>query len=547
MLKKYMKYAIGLSIALFGIMAQMPAFAEEDTLLRVGLQYGKVGEISSTIYSDSGFNFGVLAEKSFTKLVDFSGSQTLVLIKNGTSVNESAITSTTTSETAQLKGKYHIQIGSVMPTYEAILPVFQRIKESAPDAFLAYDYGWRVYKGAYFTEAEYESNFNAAMTQLTPFNIEKAPFNYSAFMVVDNGAVKLLFDSSEVDFMFTPIADQGKISFNKYKYRGAIGFKRFAASDPTVINYVNLEQYLYGVLPYEISPKWHIEAQKAQAVAARNYALTNLNKHKKYGFDVCNTIDCQVYVGSNVETTLSNSAVDLTKGIYLKYNGKLAQTVFHSNSGGRTENSENIWSTPFPYLVGVEDSYSIGSPNDVWTVTYTPQQIKDKLTAKKYDIGDVTNVVVESYSVNGRSLKTTIYGTKGNVSFEKDKIRGFFGDANFKTNYFTVQSPGTVGTGGISAISGSGTAKLNSVTATLLTGNGTSNVSVNGLKATNGTNLTTLKTASGNGTAYTFNGKGWGHGIGMSQWGAKTMADQGFTYEQILKHYYTGTVLENTK
>ncbi len=252
----------------------------------------------------------------------------------GSSTNETAITSAGTNETSQLKGKYHIQIGSVMPTYEAVLPVLERVKATVPDAYLAYDDGWRVYKGAYFTEGEFQSNYSTAMSQLAPYNVDKAPFNYFAFMIVDGGSVKFLYDSSEMDFVFAPIADMGKISFNKYKYRGYIGLKRFTASDPTVINYINMEQYLYGVLPYEISPKWPIEAQKAQAVAARNYALTNKDKHKKYGFDVCNTIDCQVYVGSNVETPLSNSAVDLTKGIYLKYNGKLAQTVFHSNSGG---------------------------------------------------------------------------------------------------------------------------------------------------------------------------------------------------------------------
>ncbi len=209
---------------------------------------------------------------------------------------------------------------------------------------------------------------------------------------------------------------------------------------------------------------------------------------------------------------------------------------------GRTENSENIWTTAFPYLVGVDDPYSIGSPNDVWSVSYTPEQISEKLVAKGYNIGSVTNIVMESVSVNGRSLKTTIYGTNGSASFEKDKIRAFFGDSNFKTNYFTIQSPGG---SGITALTGSGTAKINSSTANLLSSSGSSNTVLSGLKASDGSTATTLQVSSS--TAYTFNGKGWGHGIGMSQWGAKTMADKGFTYEEILKYYYTGTVLENTK
>lgn len=542
MIRKHKNILIALTIGVFCTLSQTAAFAEGETLLKVGLQYGKVSEGGTTLSSDSGFQFGVLSEGLFTKMIDFSGSQTLVVMKNGTSTNETAITSPETTETAQLKGKYHIQIGNVLPTYETVLPVFERIKTTVPDAYLAYDDGWRVYKGAYFTEAEFQSNYNMALSQLAPYNVEKAPFNYFAFMVVESGSVKLLYDASEMDFVFAPTTDTGKIAFNKYKYRGFVGLKRFSASDPTVINYIDVEKYLYGVLPYEISPKWPIEAQKAQAVAARNYALTNLGKHKKYGFDVCNTIDCQVYVGANVETLLSNSAVDLTSGIYLKYNGKLAQTVFHSNSGGRTENAENIWSTAFPYLVGVEDPYSIGNPNDTWTVSYTPEQISQKLIAKGYNIGSVINIAVDSYSVNGRSLKTTIYGTNGNVSFEKDKIRGFFGDANFKTNYFTIQSPGG---SGVTALTGAGASKITNGTSSLLTASGSSTASVNGLKATNGISTSTLQMTSSD--AYVFNGKGWGHGVGMSQWGAKSMADKGFTYEEILKFYYKGTVLENIK
>lgn len=529
-----------LGIALFGFLGQTHAYAAQDILLKVGLQYGTIKE-SSSIFSDNGFVFGMFIESTFQKMIDFSSSKNLTLIKNGISENESAITSGGSTGSTKIKGKYHIQIGEIQPTYEAILPVFERVKTTVPDAFLAYDDGWRVYQGAYFTEAEFQASFAAAQTALAPYNVVRAPFNYTAFMVADTetGVVKLLFDASETDFAFASALEDGKFYFNKYKYRGAIGFKRFTTSDPTVINYVSMEEYLYGVLPYEISPKWPIEAQKAQAVAARNYAMTNINKHRKYGFDVCNTVDCQVYAGANVETALSNSAVDLTKGFYLKYNGKLAQTFFHANSGGRTENSENVWTTALPYLVGVDDPFSIGSPNDVWTVTYTPAQIKEKLTAKKYDIGDVTNVIVEQYSVNGRSLKTTIVGTKSSVSFSKDSIRSFFSDSNFKTNYFTVQIPGS----GVSVLTSNGTAKMSSSQISVLSASGTSNLALNGLKASNGISSAPIQTAS---SAYTFNGKGWGHGVGMSQWGAKKMAELGYNYEEILTYYYQNTNLVNT-
>lgn len=519
----------------------VPASTESDKLLRVGLMYGTVKDVNPVIKSDTGFNFGYYQSEIFFPLISFSNSKELTIYKNGVSENESLITSPTSSSPL-LNGKYHIQIGAVQPTFEAIQPVLDRVRMTDPSAYLAYDGGWRVYVGAYYTQAQFDAALAGIAANMTPYEITQAPFNYTAFMVLENNTVKLLFATNTIDFGFENSVSGSTLSFNKYKYRGGLVFKRLTGSDPTVINYVPLEKYLYGVIPYEISPKWHIEAQKAQAVAARNYAMTNLNKHKKYGFDVCNTIDCQVYVGSNVETPLSNQAVDLTKGIFLKYNGKLASTVYHSNSGGRTENSENIWSTKFPYLIGVDDPYSIGSPNDQWTVSYTPEQITQKLKAKNYDIGILQDVFVELYSENGRALKTTFVGSTGRITIEKDKIRSLFND-EVKTNFITIVKPG-VSAAGINVISANGTTQLQSGTVTLTGAEQTKSVSVaSGLIANNG-NTSTILQPSSSSDRYVINGKGWGHGVGMSQWGAKKMAEQGFTYDQILTHYFQNTYLE---
>ena len=251
-----------------------------------------------------------------------------------------------------------------------------------------------------------------------------------------------------------------------------------------------------------------------------------------------------MYVGANVETPLSNQAVDLTKGIFLKYNGKLASTVYHSNSGGRTENAENLWTNKVPYLVGVDDPYSIGSPNDTWSVSYSPEEITQKLLAKNYNIGTLQDVFVELYSDNGRALKTTFVGTSGKVTIEKDKIRSLFND-QVKTNYITITKPGT-STAGMSVISSSGTSTLPTAAIALQGAEQlkTANTAT-GLIATDG-NATTAIQQSSSADKYVFNGKGWGHGVGMSQWGAKKMAEQGFTYEQILTHYFQNTYLEKT-
>lgn len=540
MLQRLLKIGV-LSILALGLLAQnqLSYAAAAEKILRVGLQYGTVKDTSSTLVSATGFRFGQYQNEVFTSLIEFPASKELVIYKNGFSENESIIT-TPTGSSPLVNGKYHIQVGIVQPSYELMLPILEKVRTIEPTAFPAYDGGWRVYIGAYYTEAQYNANFSGISTKMMPYEVTRAPFNYSAFMVLENNVVKLLFATIDTDFGFQNYQPESTLSFNKYKYRGGLVFKRFKdLSDPTVINFVPLEKYLYGVLPYEISPKWHIEAQKAQAVAARNYAMTSLNKHKKYGFDVCNTIDCQVYAGANVEAALSIQAVDLTKGIYLKYNGKLASTVFHSNSGGRTENSENIWTTAVPYLVGVDDPYSIGSPNDKWSIGFTAAQLTQKLLAKKYDIGEVLDVYVDQYSINGRAMKTTFVGTKGNVSFEKDKIRGLFLDSEVKTNYFTIVKPG-----GIPALSADGATSITTGKLYVQTAIGTTQITPNGTQlVSNGTSSSTLQSG---GNLYVFNGKGWGHGIGMSQWGSKKMAELGFTYDQILKYYYQNTYLENT-
>lgn len=522
---------------------QITATTQSDKVLRVGLLYGSVKDTSPVIESTTGFNFGYYQSEVFFPLISFQNSKKLTIYKNGTSENESLIT-TPTSSSPLVNGKYHIQIGAVQPTFEAIQPAFSLIKAKDASAFLAYDGGWRVYIGAYYTQAQYEAALTNVTANMVPLDVTQAPFNYTAFMVLENNSPVLLFATNTIDFGFQNAVSGSTVSYNKYKYRGGLVFKRLSGSDPTVINYVDLEQYIYGVIPYEISPKWHIEAQKAQAVAARNYAMTNLNKHKKYGFDLCNTVDCQMYVGANVETPLSNQAVDLTKGVFLKYNGKLASTVYHSNSGGRTENAENLWTNKVPYLIGVNDPYSIGSPNDAWTVSYTPEEITQKLLAKNYNIGTLLDVYVEQYSENGRALKTTFVGSTGKVTIEKDKIRSLFND-QVKTNYITIVKP-NASTTGVSVVSSNGTTALPTTAITVQGAEQLKTVNVGtGLVASDGSTSTTVQqTTTSN--KYVFNGKGWGHGVGMSQWGAKKMAEQGFTYEQILTHYFQNTYLEKT-
>ena len=164
---------------------------------------------------------------------------------------------------------------------------------------------------------------------------------------------------------------KGFLSAKGQPYRGAIELRRTAAVRLTAINELSIEQYLYGVIKGEIDPRWPPEAVKAQAVAARTLAFENLiSAHAKYpaeGYVLRATTDSQVYLGVAGEDPAAIAAVDATRGIVATFRSRPIFAAYHSNSGGHTEDSENVWGTPHPYLRGVPDPYALDEPGTQWT------------------------------------------------------------------------------------------------------------------------------------------------------------------------------------
>ncbi|MGM9613611.1 MAG: SpoIID/LytB domain-containing protein, partial [Butyricicoccus sp.] len=344
----------------------------------------------------------------------------------------------------------------------------------------------------------------------------------------------------------------GLTTCKEYRYYGDFVLKQSSSGSLTVINYVALDDYVKGVLPYEMTPSWPAEALKAQAVCARSFALGNLGKHESLGFDLCNTTNCQVYRGADRATTASDAAVDGTAGQYLMANGKLAVGYYFSSDGGATENNENVWGgDPISYLRGVEDPYedTAAAYNGVWSVTLTAEQVADKLNAAGYSIETVADVRVTKRTATDNVNEVTVTDTSGNtVVLTNSKVRTVFGlnsirytisgsstpsvDIGLYTG--SAQKGGASYAAGVAANSPQGLVIGSMVGKTVLSAAG--NVM---LAAAHGTKLaSTSSSASGDG--FTFTGTGWGHNVGMSQWGARAMAEQGFTYDEILKFYFTG-------
>ena len=343
---------------------------------------------------------------------------------------------------------------------------------------------------------------------------------------------------------------------NNKKYRGAIGIG--GSTGITPYNILGIEEYLYGVIPGEMSPSWPKEALKAQAVAARSIAIYQYNRHINNGYNVVDTTATQVYGGYTKEDSRTNAVVDETRGETIKYNGKVAEAVYFSTSGGITESAVNVWGSDIPYLVSVSDSYETEPEQPAWTRSISLNEVESCLKSQGVDIGKVQGLQIVSRSASGRVQEMKIIGSSGNYSVTLEKIRTFFSNTNggsLKSRLFSFAGSMTGSTGGssqgsktISVVSAQGTTKVQ--TNDLVASNGSTKVALgSNMVVQSSTGIETLSIVeNGNGSDniqgetiwgdFTVYGTGFGHGVGMSQSGAKGMAKAGFDYISILKYYY---------
>ncbi len=325
--------------------------------------------------------------------------------------------------------------------------------------------------------------------------------------------------------------ESSRVVIDGTSYRGGATASLYAGAVEG-INRVTMDQYLYGVLPKEMSPQWPLEALKAQAVAARNFAESSRSKHAERGYDLCDTTDCQVYGGMDVEAPATTRAVDETSDLFLYYGEDLVQCYYHANSGGHTASVENVWSRGAAYLVGKPDPYSVGTPSERWSATYTRGEIEAVLEGAGYRIGSLLSVQVEEVARDFRVQRITFTGDRDSVTLEKEAVRRLFGYTTFKSIWYDVDAGGSLYVRDAMTSRAGETRGLvvrSSEGETLLSGS---------LYAATRGGIRSVETT---GDEITFAGQGYGHGIGMSQWGARTMAEEGMTFEEILTFYYTDT------
>ncbi|MGQ0550372.1 MAG: SpoIID/LytB domain-containing protein [Armatimonadota bacterium] len=276
----------------------------------------------------------------------------------------------------------------------------------------------------------------------------------------------------------------GLLAVNGRPYRGIIEIRRTSAGRVTVINELDLEAYLYGVVRSEMNPGWPSEALRAQAIAARSLAVQSAGRYASEGYDVRATTDSQVYGGVAAEDARTNAAVDATRGLVLLYDGRAVFAPFHTDSGGATESSEFVWGGMLPHLRGVADPHSREAPNHEWTLRLDLPTIEARLSRAGRPLAGVQRLATAVTSPSGRVVTLRVQATSGTMDIRGAEFRTVIGSSALRSTLFVVRPAGD--------------------------------------------------------SAVEFAGRGFGHGVGMSQWGARGLALAGRDHAEILRYYYTG-------
>ena len=548
-------------------------------MVRVGLAYGSGALVNANLENNTGYGSGYRMgyfddDLDFVELAWTDEDETqITMVKtqntwvNGTSYSNS-------DNGGEAIGCYHVLVESGYRSYEQAAADAQEYR----DGFVAWiDGDYQVRAGSYTSRQEAE---DAAQS----LGGTVAGTSSYAVNVTRTGTAEILFQFDGGDALALGVmpdvtgADAVRTWFKGYRYYGGFRYERIGGGDLTVVNIVDLETYIKGVVPYEMSSSWPLEALKVQAVCARSYAYINIHsgKHTSYHFDVCNTTDCQAYYGAGTNsssyqaTERTDRAVDETAGEYAWYDGQVIEAFYSSSHGGASESVYNVWGTSleqYPYLCGVEDPYEadMASKNSYssWTVSYTSSELAQRLENYGYDASSGIESLTLTYSDLGNVIQVRVnYRDGGSDTIRPSSMRSVFGISSIR---FTVNGQAASSGSGTTSSSGGGLTANGSTsldsqgTYTVISGSGSlSQAGLDGLYAISGSGSITPAedAASGggsgtdtptgtqvtvSGSSYSFQGSGNGHQLGLSQYGARAMAERGFTYDEIIEFYYPGT------
>ncbi len=538
------------AVLLLSCVPYASAYSPPTDTVRVGLYYNSNTLESANLENavGSGYRFGYFDGRSFVPLGPTTSKTQISVLRD---INmyyysySNAYYAGAGSETTV--GCFHIQITTPFSSYSDAATKAATYNGS----FVKYDSGYYYACVGNYTSLDNASE-DAESRGIANYEITSGS-SYTV-TVVETGTNNILFEfdyGTSYYLGIMPISSGGEKCltwFKGYEYYGGFEYARRSGGDMTIVNVVNIEDYIKGVIPYEMSNAWPLEALKAQALCARTYVMSSLNGHSSNNFDVCNTTCCQVYHGANSANSTTDSAVEQTAGKYITHNGYLCQTYYSSSDGGATESSENVWSAELPYLRGVIDPYEEDIADSVylyyWTETYTGSELTDILQSSNYSCSDIVSFRVSQYTDVGNVYSITLTDSNGrNFTFSKDRARTFFG---FRSMRYTINGGGSSGGSDIYVNDGS-TISSDGPLYGIGSGGDISEINTGTLYAITGTGdieqVGGLYSGSASDT-YVVSGSGYGHNVGMSQWGAYSMAKyHDKTYDEIIKFYYTGVTI----
>ena len=298
------------------------------------------------------------------------------------------------------------------------------------------------------------------------------------------------------------------------QYRGVMELYPAGNNDFHIINILNMEEYLFSVVPAEMPAWWPDEAIKAQAIAARSYAMSNLGRHRNKGYDLCDTVHCAAYNGVKSETERTNKLILETLGEVAVHDMKVINTVFSSNSGGFSEKSLEIWGNDYPYLQGannlLDSSYQFPlepyelekwlrtEPESFSRTSFAGSNIyrwikiiDTAYLVEKYNLQELIDIRPHKRSIGGTVAEVIIKGKERELVIKGDSIRSALG--GLKSNRFVLEK---------------------------------------------------VYSEEGKLDKIIFYGSGWGHHVGMDQTAAAEMARRDYGYKEIIEHFYQGSSIE---
>ena len=316
----------------------------------------------------------------------------------------------------------------------------------------------------------------------------------------ERNSTKLFFDKNKSK-VFEIGVDKGLVIKSNDKRGIWVGSKRYSGliniqnlkNEIFVVNTIGIEKYLTSVVGSEMPHRWPLEALKAQSIASRTYAL------KKTGndlYDIDSTQIDQVYNGLESKTYKTNKAVKETRSLIITHKNKLINALFHSSSAGMTENSEDVWSNKYPYLTSVKD-FDQKNPKLYWKKIFS----KNELQLLFPKIGGIKEIQILDITKTGRVKNIKLIGNYGSLDFSGTNLRKKMG---LKSTLFRFKF-----------------------------------IKVDNVKEKNKSNNLN--------ESLIISGMGAGHGVGMSQWGAKYLAMRGYKAKDILEYFYKGIQIKPFK